>query len=532
MTRLEDLATEIILDILDLVPPEDLESLSLVSKRVRQAASPLLDEHRKALEEQDRVWDRYLLKENFPSHEHTDTLADLLCIVSTDQRLAKMVQALRVRDETWLDQKLNRGSWRPNETFVGALPSLRKSRRHASHRTRIQLLEDVVRQNDMVPEAEKDVWINRLRARCEATAILLLLCKLPALQNFQIDFLYADHSLPYHQFLRMLERILAGLAFPLNSTPPVTRPCQILKHVMITFDECQFTSIDVVRLFLSLPSISSLSCSSLVMEPGRPMTNTRTNLHRSTIKQLRFNDCALNLEALDEILPDVTSLENFTYAYYLSDDSPLLDAIEEFGYSIPNIHAALPIIASKIGRSLESLVLSTEIEGYDFRRMGTTTQPIDASRDLRSLKKLSVSTNLLLSEDTSDISKMASKLPASLESLVLHWIKRAPVDNINALGRVLGEFQVQVEAELPLLEELAVRGVYGKDEMKRLLPSYKEFGWHSFGHPSLCVHNMCDCTDWDTISCSDIRWRHLVGDPNSGTYQDQLESSASSDGED
>ena len=52
MARLEDLATELILDILDRIPPEDLESASLVSKRVHQAVQPLLDEHRKVLEEQ------------------------------------------------------------------------------------------------------------------------------------------------------------------------------------------------------------------------------------------------------------------------------------------------------------------------------------------------------------------------------------------------------------------------------------------------------------------------------------------------
>ena len=187
MARLEDLATELILDILELIPPEYLESVSLVSKRVHRAVRPLLDEHRTVLEGQYRVWDRYLLKEKRPSHERTDTHADLLCAISTDQRLARMVQTLRVRNETWLDQIHNRGSWRPDEAFPGALPNLRVSRPQASQQTRIQILEEVVRKNDMVPESKKDVCINWTRARSEGIAVLLLLCKLPALQNLQID---------------------------------------------------------------------------------------------------------------------------------------------------------------------------------------------------------------------------------------------------------------------------------------------------------------------------------------------------------
>lgn len=135
MACLDDLAVELILDILDLIPPEDLESVSLVSKRVHRAARWLLCEHRKVLEEQYRVWDRYLLKEKYACHEHTDTHADLLCTVSTDQRLAEIVQTLRVRNETCLDQMYDRGSWRPDETFLAALPNLRKSRRQSSRRS-------------------------------------------------------------------------------------------------------------------------------------------------------------------------------------------------------------------------------------------------------------------------------------------------------------------------------------------------------------------------------------------------------------
>lgn len=132
MACLEHLATELILNTLHRIPPEDLESASLVSKPVHRAVQPLRDEHRKVLEEQYRVWDLHILKKKDPSHEYTDIHKDLLCTVSADQRLASMVQTLRVDFEVWLDQRLSRGSWRPHETFPGALPGLRRSRRQVS----------------------------------------------------------------------------------------------------------------------------------------------------------------------------------------------------------------------------------------------------------------------------------------------------------------------------------------------------------------------------------------------------------------
>ena len=531
MPQLEDLAHEILLDILYHIPPEDLDSVSLVSKRIHQASQPLLDQHRKVLEEQYRVWDRYLLKESYPSHEHTDTHADLLCTVATDQRLAKMVQTLRVRNDTWLDQKFIRGDWRPDEDFSGALPFLRKSRRPPAERSRIQLLEEMVRQNDMVPEMEKGAWIIVLRAGSEMTAGLLLLCKLPALQSFQID-LSAASSLAPHHLLTMLNRIINRLTFPLQGAIPLAQPCQNLKHIMITFSKSKFTHIDLVISFLSLPSISSLSCSSLVMKPDDFLEIQEPMLGPSAIKHLRFSDCVLEPEAFAEILPFATNLENFTYAYYLSGGSALL-ANAEFGYPVPNGHQALPTIASTIGSSIETLVLSARTDVVDFGRWGKIRQ-IDISQSFRALKRLSVSTNLLLSEEEGDISKMAGKLPMSLECLVLHWIKRAPIKDINALKGVLDDFTEQAAAQLPSLEHLAVRERFTSKDRRTLCPApeYKMYGWHAVGYLTVCLHKCCGCTDWDTMTCSDLDWRHLVGDPNPGTYKNGPERSAGPDDED
>lgn len=383
----------------------------------------------------------------------------------------------------------------------------------------------------MVPESEKDVWINRLRARSEGTAVLLLLCKLPALQNFQID-LSADDFLSQHHLLRMFEKIVDRLTFPPQVATPVAQPCQNLKHIMITFDESEFATFDLVRSFLSLPSISSLSCGSLVMKPEDPLAIPERMLHPSGIKQLRFNDCILNPEALEEILPNVTSLENFTYAYYLGDDSPFRDVIEDFGDPIPNVHTAIPIIAGTIGSSLETLVLSTKIEGVDVSQLEIAIQQIDLSQDFCAFRRLSVSTNLLLSEDGGNISNVASKLPTSLECLLLHWVKRARVEDISALRKVLDNITEQAKAQLPLLEDLAVRNVWDKEDKKKLCPNYKIDGWHSFGDLTLCVQHNCECTEWDTILCIDIDWRHLVGDPNPGTYKSFPNSIAGSDDED
>ena len=329
----------------------------------------------------------------------------------------------------------------------------------------------------------------------------------------------------------MFERIMDLFVYSLQVATPVAQPCQNLKHIMITFDESEFVSIGLVMSFLSLPSISSLSCSSLVMRPQDPLAIPDPKLDPSAIKQLRFNDFVLDPEALAEILPNTTYLENFTYAYCISEDSALLDVAADFGYPVPNVHTALPSIASTIGRSLETLVLSTRIEAIDLGQWRNAIKQIDMSRSCPALKRLSVSTNLLLSEEGGDISKIGSKLPTSLECLVLHWVKRAPIKDINALKGLLAEFTKQAEAQLPSLKHLAVRGKFNTKDRMMLCPppKYDIYSWHAFSHLTICLNISCDCTDWDTMFCSDIDWRHLIGDPNPGTYKTLPEKIAGSD---
>lgn len=52
MARLDDLSTELILDILGRILPEDLESATLISKMVYPIACTLLNQHREALVQQ------------------------------------------------------------------------------------------------------------------------------------------------------------------------------------------------------------------------------------------------------------------------------------------------------------------------------------------------------------------------------------------------------------------------------------------------------------------------------------------------
>lgn len=127
---------------------------------------------------------------------------------------------------------------------------------------------------------------------------------------------------------------------------------------------------------------------------------------------------------------------------------------------------------------------------------------------------------------------MASKLPGSLECVLLRWFKEAPVEIIDAFKRVLDDFDKQAQALLPSLRSLAVRDVSAREEMKKLCPDYKDYGWHSLSHLDICFQPRCDCGMWDPLLCSDIDWRYLVGDPNPGTYGSPPDPGIDSDDED
>ena len=51
MAQFQDLSTELVLAILELVLPEDIEAMSLVSKHIYQLAIPRLEEHRELRKE-------------------------------------------------------------------------------------------------------------------------------------------------------------------------------------------------------------------------------------------------------------------------------------------------------------------------------------------------------------------------------------------------------------------------------------------------------------------------------------------------
>lgn len=111
---------------------------------------------------------------------------------------------------------------------------------------------------------------------------------------------------------------------------------------MITFSALEVDLIYLLGALLTLPSILSLSCGSLIMWSRVPLTKPGLISHPSTVKHLRFDHCVLDLEALAEILANATNLESFAYNYNFGVD-PAVATIETYGPSTPGLHTAPPV---------------------------------------------------------------------------------------------------------------------------------------------------------------------------------------------
>lgn len=484
MARLHELSTELILDILGRIPPEDLESTTLISKTVYPIARILLDQHRQVLVQHYQKWDDIVvLRPTHPLHGCTHMHASLLCTILTDRRLAKMVKVLSA---------INYGSfyptseidleraWRPEEQFPGSLPSLRKSQRLAkgSLKTRIQILEEALCQCIFLTESQRKTWLKELHAGNEELAAVLLLWHLPALRSITLD-LGSTASIEINaSIFQTVEYGVTASAHPTSVHISAGLPLQYLERVSLVFEESRSEDVALVRAFLSLPRLSTFSCQNLFVSSVRKTAPTRKVSTPSTMKSLAFGDCILHIAALFELFEGVIDITDFAYTWYGNKISDEYEWVE-FGPC-----AVIAALVGSIGHRLETLVL--RVRSY------AKVQYMDVSlhfRDFRALKELTIGTNILLAGDGSNLTSFAFMLPARLEQLTLHWIKCAPVPEIRSFSKLLKAFADQAKCHLTSLSRVRVVGYLEAEEMEELLADNVETGSHTIGHLSLSVYS-------------------------------------------
>lgn len=474
MVRLTGLSTELLLDILLRIPPEDLESTSESCRLLHCVTHPLLDEHRKRVEKQyltcippvmeGDTFNPEKWNDNCKYDDFKGWYTGLLCTVITDKRIGRFVKEVLL---IW-DLADNEGGWDPNQKFPGALPGFTKARRQPggrNSRTFRQISEQALCQSILFSQDEKDHWLKGLQNGNQMPAIALLLENLRALRSIRVKVTYKENLAEYDQLLKCVERAAAESQSrsPLESM--VSLPYQNLTTVKLEFDDWELYSSIYIKPFLALPSISFLRCSGLLMQENEHQPEAGLVSHPSSITELSFINSSIDLTALSELSQNSPNLKRFTYTYGEHED---LHEKDEWLARGP-LHM-IPVIGSSAGHDLEKLKV---FDFYQAMRLGPET-----FKDFRSLKELEIDPIVLRGEeDGSKLGGVAGILPACLQQLDIYWGSYPLIRDVQALRGYLVTLMQEANHVLPVLRKISTCGLFSKKDEVTLRIEDEAFGW-------------------------------------------------------
>ena len=178
MAVIDDMPTELLVAILQRIPPEDLQPASLISRRVRHVAFPLLNRYHRPMKSQCHRWDPFIeVSQDFSTLRHApeDMHASLVRAIVSERKLAKLVEHTTLYKCEWRNADIVRRIWKPGHHFSGGLPGFLVSCRqhHTKSKTSRQIVEEAVRQSEYIPNEEANYWLGQRRT---AEKILPLLC--------------------------------------------------------------------------------------------------------------------------------------------------------------------------------------------------------------------------------------------------------------------------------------------------------------------------------------------------------------------
>ena len=466
MARLTDLSTELLHEILRLVPPEDLDPISGSCRLLHCVSHPLLDEHRERVEEQYWTFNPAVRKGNISDTERWidgckyDNLkgwyTGLLCTVITDKRIRNLVKNITL---LW-DLAGNEGCWDPKQTFPGALPGFTKTRRDpgGNSRTFQQISEQALRESILLSQDEKDHWSKSSRNGDQIPVIVLLLENLTGLHQISIKLNYEENSAEYDQLLKCVERAATESQSRSTLGSVVSIPCQNLTRVVLGFQSGEWHPVTHITTFLALPSISFLQCDGLHMQEDRHQPGTGLLPHPSSIVELQFINTSMDLTALSEIFQNSPKLERFVYIY---------GGYEDFLEEHTRIARGPLHIIPALGRSVGPCFKVLSIFRFKGEVGKKAARPVpDIFKDFESLKRLDIDPIVLEDEeDGGELKGVAGILPASLEEFHLYWNGEYPLEDVQSLRDYLVILMQEAQDVLPQLQKISVFGPLSqKDE--------------------------------------------------------------------
>ncbi|CAF9935748.1 hypothetical protein IMSHALPRED_010330 [Imshaugia aleurites] len=191
-------------------------------------------------------------------------------------------------------------------------------------------LQTIVNSFTYLTAEEKETWIQRIQSGRPGPAAALAAFMLPCLERLVVD--------DGHEKLEMLEELMVAAARPGHT--PRAKALGKLSHVCLIWDrtfeqdgrsERHFKPFaSLIHLSTGLPSMRRFEASGIIDTGDKwPATHSK-----STLKQLFLHRCELRPETLRQIIGSIAALQEFSYDFYLEDDTDHLQALKEIVQSL------------------------------------------------------------------------------------------------------------------------------------------------------------------------------------------------------
>ncbi len=382
MTWVIDLPNEIILMIISLVLPDDIESFTSTCSKIYRLAAQDLERHR-ALKRQYAVHQHRYPDDNPPRCN----VSQLLDEIFQEPRTAFYVR------ELWIHTWFSRWATKPDPKT----PALGGEHMPYNEGATSRIREVVFRH---LPHEEASKWMRYIESGNEDPIVALLLLLLPNLSTLKIDYEVNDQECLYGTLCR-----IAKMKGP---HAPLSRLCHV--HIMHRFHS-EKIELKIIGLFAALPSVRSIHAQDAYALNPEVDPDTELPLFTdSRLQDLTFTSCLIDSERLYELLKPFKALRSFTYDAEIRTHM-LTEPCPEFEPS--RILSGLSDFARS---TLESLTILSHNKKRNF--MGDI-------RSFESLRNLHIETQLLLDEFDrhDDDTLLVRALPPKLKTLKLECSK-------------------------------------------------------------------------------------------------------------
>lgn len=422
MATFQDLSTELVLGILEDVLPDDLESISLTSKRIYELAIPQLQEHRSLRKKYTSFKNMVEYKPN-NWHDPGGLLADLLCKILTDAKTGHYVKHIDL--DMW--NFGGKDGWKPDAVFENPFIT-RRTQPQQEFKTNMEMIEEAVRAVEIIPSEDVDDWLHQIRRGNEDPLVALLLLHAPKLQTLKFIVPYVGSESSY--LLSIIQRV--------TKQGPKARlyPAHLRNVEMYCAEAWQ--SLEFVKAFMSLPLLASIRTDSLFVDDRTYENSSGTLPQPSNVTDMSFRSGFLPEKAFSELLRGVNNLKSFAYNFrHLWRDEehqPPFDCA-----------TVLSSLEANACHTLETLGLGAEeIE----------TSQVAPVRQFRVLREIELQTLRCFAVTSSKAPNLISLLPPSLERLAMSWYKTPSRHGVETLVEAILDLVRGSKTELPHLRTL------------------------------------------------------------------------------